>query len=305
MILSKASLQVRILTCALAMAVTVASTPAHAQSDAQKKEQAKEHFDKARKLYDVGRYAEAIEEYQKVYLLIDDPTTLYNIAQAYRLWDKPDEAIRFYRNYLRRSPGAVNRAEVEKKISDLEKVIEDRKRGLPTPPPTPPPVVETPAPSPVLRPPTTPPPSAVTPPPVPPPASPPAGVTVTSSTSTEAPPSSFKKIAGYTLLITGGALVATSIIFGSMASQKAKEIETAAKGNKPFDPAVEDAGKAASGVAVVTGVAGAGCLLGGGLFLWLDRPAKKEAAVDRPRTRVALFPLAGPGFAGAGAGLTF
>src|SRR4051812_28703527 len=77
---------------------------AHAQSDAQKT-QAKDHYEKARRYYDVGKYKEAIDEYQQVYLAIDDPNMLYNIAQAYRLWDKPEEAVRFYRNFLRRASG--------------------------------------------------------------------------------------------------------------------------------------------------------------------------------------------------------
>src|SRR5215470_4558508 len=66
-------------------------------TDAQKRE-AKELNDKATRLYEVGKYGEAIEEYQKVYLLVDDPVLLYNIAQSYRLWGKPEDSARFYRN---------------------------------------------------------------------------------------------------------------------------------------------------------------------------------------------------------------
>src|SRR5688500_13981587 len=124
MILAKPWLRALALT-SLLLALR-APAPGGAQSHRPKKQPAKEMYDKATRLYDVGRYGEAIEEYQSVYLLIDDPAMLYNIAQSYRLWDKPDEAVRFYRNYLRRSPAASNRADVEKKIVDLERTIEER-----------------------------------------------------------------------------------------------------------------------------------------------------------------------------------
>ena len=42
---------------------------ARAQTEAQKAE-AKDHYAKATRLYEVGKYGEAIEEYQKVYLLV-------------------------------------------------------------------------------------------------------------------------------------------------------------------------------------------------------------------------------------------
>src|SRR4051812_43667006 len=148
----------------------LAATPslAQAQTEAQKQE-AKDHYAKGRRLYDVGKYMEAIDEYQKVYFLTDDPNMLFNIGQCYRLSDRPEEAVRFFRNYLRRAPAtASNRADVETKIAALEKVVEERKRtGVTSPPPasgqvTAPPVEPTPPP-----PPGTSPPGGLAPPPPP------------------------------------------------------------------------------------------------------------------------------------------
>jgi len=94
-----------------------------------------------------AKYQEAIEEYQKAYEIGGDAAMIYNIAQAYRLSDQLSEAIRFYRRYLQRSPNAPNREIVERRIAELEKVVDERKKTgvpmvpvapMPTPLPTPP-----------------------------------------------------------------------------------------------------------------------------------------------------------------------
>ena len=112
----------------------LAAIPARAETDAEKKQQAKAHYELATRFYDVGKYGEAINEYEAAYLLTGDPALLYNIGQAYRLWDRPDDAIRVYKNYLRQRPDAVNRADVERKIADLEKTVEERHRSGAVPP---------------------------------------------------------------------------------------------------------------------------------------------------------------------------
>src|SRR5450432_3187573 len=114
----------------------------------QQKQEMKTLYERATRAYDVGKYNEAIEEYQKAYEIGGDPPMLYNIAQAYRLNDQPGEALRFYRRYLQRAPGARNREDVERKIADLEKSVEEKRKAqaAATPPPvTAPPAVPTPA----------------------------------------------------------------------------------------------------------------------------------------------------------------
>ena len=128
----------RALTVAVLAAAVLYPVAAQAQpTDAQKRE-AKDLNEKATRLYEVGKYGEAIEEYQKVYLLVDDPVLLYNIAQSYRLWGKPEDSARFYRNYLRRAPNAPNRADVEKKNRRPGPPGEEKRRSpvTPTPPVT-------------------------------------------------------------------------------------------------------------------------------------------------------------------------
>ena len=95
------------------------------------KDEVKLHYQRATRAYDLQKYPEAIDEYQKAYEISGDPPMLYNIAQAYRLADQPAEAARYYRRFLQRMPNARNRDDVERKIADQEKLAEQRKKVEP------------------------------------------------------------------------------------------------------------------------------------------------------------------------------
>ena len=74
---------------------------------------AKRLYISATKHFDLAEYPDALNDFKEAYRLKDDPVFLYNIAQCYRILNKNDEALSFYRSYLRRAPDAPNRAEVE------------------------------------------------------------------------------------------------------------------------------------------------------------------------------------------------
>jgi tetratricopeptide (TPR) repeat protein len=288
----------RALAAALFLAVALVPLAAAAQPTETQKREAKDLNDKATRLYEVGRYEEAIAEYQKVYLIVDDPVLLYNIAQSYRLWGKPEDAVRFYRNYLRRAPNAPNRADVEKKIADQEHLAEEKRRAPTTAPPpvtTAPPVEATPPPVTTAPPGTTAPPLATTPPPVV--EGPPAATVV----QPEAPPPEShhgRKVAGITCLIVGGGLVAIAAVEGSLASKKAKDLERMSQDpSKPvFDPGIQTSGQNANKVAVGAGVAGALAGAIGGILLLTS------GSTNQP---VAVYPMVGPQLAGGGARVSF
>jgi hypothetical protein len=105
---------------AIVAVAAFAATPAQAQ-DAEK---ARQLFQQGSKYYDLGQFDKAIEAWQQGYDQKPDPGFLYNIAQAHRQKQDPAKAIFFYKGYLRNSPKAHNRAEVEKKIAELQKQLD-------------------------------------------------------------------------------------------------------------------------------------------------------------------------------------
>ena len=87
-------------------------------------EKARQLFQQGSKYYDLGQFDKAIEAWQHGYDQKPDPGFLYNIAQAYRQKQDAAKAIFFYKGYLRNSPKAHNRAEVEQKIAALQKQLD-------------------------------------------------------------------------------------------------------------------------------------------------------------------------------------
>lgn len=95
---------------------------------------AREHFDKGTRLYDLGQYADAAKEYEAAYKAKDDPALLFNCGQAYRGAGEPEKAVGFFKSFLRRMPDAPNRAEVEARILELQRVIDIQRRSNSRPP---------------------------------------------------------------------------------------------------------------------------------------------------------------------------
>ena len=275
----------------LVLAMAFSTPPARAQSEGEKKQEAKERYEKATRFYDLAKYGDAIQEYEAAYLLVADPNLLYNMGQAYRLWDKPEEAIRCYKNYLRNRADASNRADVERRIAELERTVEDRRRSGTASTAPPPPVVE---PAPVAA-------EGAVSPRVP---GQPGGTVVEAARSRPDKPS---WVLPYTLLSVGGACLVTSLVTGLVAANKAKQIADASKqpSHPVFDPSVQSAGKAFNAVAVVTGVTGLAASGVGLYFYFRARRASRTEVSATSRPQVALFPLTGPGFAGGGASVNF
>jgi hypothetical protein len=146
----------------LIVVLALALLPAVARAD--ETQRAKELFTQGTTLFNLGEFDKAIEAWQEGYKAKPDPGFLYNIGQAYRLKGDATKAIFFYRGYLRNSPKAPNRAEIEAKIAALQK---EQSEPKPATPATPPPVAPPPAP------PAPPAPRIVAPPPGPTPIAPP------------------------------------------------------------------------------------------------------------------------------------
>jgi tetratricopeptide (TPR) repeat protein len=130
--------------------------------------------------YNLNEFSEALQDFKEAYRLHPDPAFLFNIAQCERQLGEFDEAIKFYRSYLRNKPDASNAREVQRKIDELKGLSEAKrksKEGAPQsviPPTTMAPPIE-PSPPPVVAPPPVvplAPAPAATPPPAPAPAPP-------------------------------------------------------------------------------------------------------------------------------------
>ena len=104
------------------------------QAHAEDKAAARQAFIDGSKYYDLNQYAEALEAFKRAYWNYEDPVILYNIAQCHRALGHKKEAIEFYRSYLRKSPDARNRQDVEKIIAELNSAI-DKEKTVATAPP--------------------------------------------------------------------------------------------------------------------------------------------------------------------------
>lgn len=81
---------------------------------------ARRHFERGEKLFALGKFDEALEEYQTAFDAKPLPGFLYNIGQCYRNLGDYDQAIFSFKKYLRLEPEADNKEAVERLIEELE-----------------------------------------------------------------------------------------------------------------------------------------------------------------------------------------
>lgn len=125
---------VGVVSCSVVVACFAGAGAAQAAPDESQLAEAKQHYAAATKFYDLAEYEGALREFKEAYRAVEDPAFLFNIAQCHRKLGHTQDAITFYRNYLRRAPHAANRAEVERRIAELERAP----AGPPPPGDTPP-----------------------------------------------------------------------------------------------------------------------------------------------------------------------
>jgi len=278
-----------ILAAAVLLVSLVGARPAHAQMTQAQKDEVKLHYQRATRAYDLQKYQEAIDEYQKAYEISGDPPMLYNIAQAYRLAEQPAEAVRYYRRFLQRMPNARNREDVERKISEQEKLAEQRKKVEPVTPPPPPPPTK---PPPIVEVKPPPPPVVVQPPPLPPP--PPE-------------PSHARTVVGWSLIGAGAIVGGVAAYEGYRARQKGDELtrDSMAMPPKTFDPSVETAGKNANVAAIALGIGGAAVAVAGAIVLITGGSSEPTEKPATPVARLSMTPWISTGLVGGGARLQF
>jgi tetratricopeptide (TPR) repeat protein len=88
------------------------ATPTDAEVD--------EHVAQGHRLYQLGRYQEAIAEYRRAYELRADPLFLFQIAESYRQFGASEQALFYYDRYLAGAPEGPDRDAAEEHVSELE-----------------------------------------------------------------------------------------------------------------------------------------------------------------------------------------
>src|SRR5450432_3669468 len=225
-------------------------------------------------------YDKAVIEYQKAYEIGGVPAMLFNVAQSYRLANQLEEALRFYRRYLQRSPNARNREDVERKISELEKTVEERRKAAEAAAARATPL----APRPVT------------------PATQPVAVVRDEGGGAT-------RVAGIVVASVGAAALITAAITGAVARSKASDLENAANAAKTtgamFDSGLaskESNGKSYNTAAIVSVIAGGAAVITGALMIVLSGGSSNSTETTR---QSMLTPVVGGGFTGAVATMRF
>jgi hypothetical protein len=100
------------------------------------KESAREYFEKGAVAYNLGRFQDAIDWYEKAYQEHADPAFLFNLGQAHRQLGDCDRAAFFYRRFLSEDPNTTARGEVEARIAEQDHLCAEKAVAPPPPPPT-------------------------------------------------------------------------------------------------------------------------------------------------------------------------
>ncbi len=240
-------------------------------------EAARQHYAKAVQFYDLGRFQEAIGEFEAAYAAKPDPALLYNLAQSARRLGDNKRAIDLYKNFLMHVPGTPKRAEVERRIEELQALVNQAAPSQPQPPPG----------------------AALANPAFPSPA---AGPVVVAAAAPAAPPTNPSEAQGpRTLRIVGLSVAgvgAVGIVGGVVFGLRARSLGNQVSNAPVFVASDEQAGKNSEVLQWVCYGLGAAALATGSVLFYLGGRASAPP-------RVAVAPMLLPAGAGLATGGTF
>jgi tetratricopeptide (TPR) repeat protein len=107
--------------------------PAVAAGGSEK--EARALFQRAEKSFNLGRFADALTDYQAAYEAKPLPGFLFNIAQCYRNMANYERARFFYRRYLAIEPKTSNRGLVEDLIAEMTRLLDKQTAASAVAPP--------------------------------------------------------------------------------------------------------------------------------------------------------------------------
>jgi len=89
----------------------------------------RELFQRAEKSFNLGRFPEALADYQAAYEAKPLPAFLFNIAQCYRNMQSYERARFFFRRYLALDPKTTNRRLVEDLIAEMTRELDKSEKS--------------------------------------------------------------------------------------------------------------------------------------------------------------------------------
>ena len=105
-----------VLVLLLAMTISAYADP---------KQEAKKHVETADVAYKLGHFEQALAEYSAAYQVFPVPALLFNIGQCHKYLGHYEQALFFYRGYLRDSPSDItNRDVVEGLITETQALLD-------------------------------------------------------------------------------------------------------------------------------------------------------------------------------------
>lgn len=122
----------QLLTGFVVVGVVIVCSAQHASADATA--EARDHYRRGTNAFNLGHYLDAVKEYEAAYQIKEDPALLFNIAQAYRLAGENESAVRVYKSFVHQLPDSSLAPEVEKRIAELQQIIDQQRRAKEAPP---------------------------------------------------------------------------------------------------------------------------------------------------------------------------
>jgi tetratricopeptide (TPR) repeat protein len=116
----------RRLTLAAVLCLGTAPDALAAPATAEAQESARKTYQAGAQAYAEGRFKDAIDLFLEAARIAPNPAFSYNIGLAYEQLGDPDNALRWYRDYLRELPKAPDRAEIEPRILEAERRLRER-----------------------------------------------------------------------------------------------------------------------------------------------------------------------------------
>jgi hypothetical protein len=119
----KPAIRILLLATALIANLVTAARPAAADGRPTAKREADRHFKTGVRLFDEGKYSEALAEFEQAYALESHPLVLYNLAAAHRALSQYAQALEFYQRFLAEGKGVVRPRQLARGQRELAELL--------------------------------------------------------------------------------------------------------------------------------------------------------------------------------------